>query len=106
MELVEDGYVDFREYNNRIQNADVSMVLTNTENCNLKIACRDVQVIENYCFKDAQKIDKPKYYLVYKFLDRETKNRGVYEATITVKFRDNGDKLILPILDKLFINVL
>ena len=49
------------------------------------------------------------YYIVYKFTEENTLVAGKFEGTITIQFIDTNQnpttKLILPLKEKLFVNV-
>jgi hypothetical protein len=49
------------------------------------------------------------YYITYRFTESQTSEVGKFEGKITVQFDDglgtNTTKLILPIKEKLFINI-
>jgi hypothetical protein len=50
------------------------------------------------------------YYVTYRFTEEGTSKKGKYEGIITIQFLDTDSnpttKLILPIKEKLFINVI
>jgi hypothetical protein len=46
------------------------------------------------------------YYIIYKWNANDTKREGRYEAQFDLTFSDDGSKLIVPIREKLYINVL
>lgn len=49
------------------------------------------------------------YYITYRFTEENTKIKGRYEGIVTIQFLDVNsnptNKLILPIKEKLFINI-
>ena len=44
------------------------------------------------------------YYIVYRFTEEQTSEVGKFEGKVNVSF-DNGNKLILPVKEKLYINI-
>jgi hypothetical protein len=44
------------------------------------------------------------YYIVYRFTEQQTSEIGKFEGKVNVSF-DNGNKLILPVKEKLYINI-
>ena len=44
------------------------------------------------------------YYIVYQFTESDTSVKGRFEGIVTIVFEDNN-KLIVPIREKLYINV-
>ncbi len=50
------------------------------------------------------------YYITFRFNENQTKDIGKYEGIVTIQFRDTDlnptNKLIVPIKEKLFINII
>jgi hypothetical protein len=44
------------------------------------------------------------YYIVFRFTEQQTSEIGKFEGKVNVSF-DNGNKLILPVKEKLYINI-
>lgn len=103
LELLQDGIYDNNKQVEQLENAVATFSMQNT-NCGTKaIICRPVEIIEN-CNKCNNCATE--YRLIYKFRSRDTKNKGRYEAEITIDFLDGCGKLIMPIHEKLFVNII
>lgn len=103
LELVQDGYSDKLEFFDEIQNATVTLSMQEVNSCIKTIVCRPMEVIEdcskcNNCF--------PEFRLLYKWRERDTRRKGKYEVTIEIDFLDGCGKLILPIHDKIYVNII
>lgn len=50
------------------------------------------------------------YYITYRFTEEQTSESGKFEGIVTIQFRDTNlqptNKLIVPIKEKLFINII
>jgi len=103
MELIQDGIENKYEFFDKIQNALVKFSMQNVTSCINTIICRDMIVQDciskcNNCF--------PEYKIIYKWRPRDTRKKGRYEGKIEIDFLDDCGKLILPIHEKLYINVI
>lgn len=102
MELIQDGRNNFRDFFDKIQNADIffsmSDVKTGIKRIGKKRAFTEL-VIPIDCVGE-------EYYIVYQFTEKETQNPGRYVGQFTIEFLDGSGTLIAPIKDELFINVL
>lgn len=106
-ELVEDGLEhNYRKFYDKIQNAVVTFTMIDRNSCKKKIICRPMVVIEDKCGTNCYDNCFPKYLLLYKWRNRDTKDKGTYEGIIEIKFLDDCGKLIVPIREKLYINVI
>lgn len=103
LELIQDGIHDKNKFFDEIQNAVVTFSMQKTDCGTKAIICRPMEIVDdcpqcNNCF--------PEFKLVYMFRERDTKRKGRYEGTIEIDFLDGCGKLILPIHEKLYINVI
>jgi hypothetical protein len=107
LQMIEDGKNDKSSFNSRLENSIITLDLIDIKtnipflvnlNCN----------IVNRIKRDNFITDE--YYIIHKFTSEETNEKGRYEGIINIKFLDNNniqtDLLILPINEKLFINVI
>jgi len=106
MRLIDDGKNDKSSFNDLLENADITFEMSESKT--------DVPVILNgTCLLTTrtklynQTTDE--YYITYRFTEEQTSNIGKFEGKIIIKFLDtNGNpttKLILPVKEKLFINI-
>jgi hypothetical protein len=105
MELVNDGRNDFRKFYEKIQNADITFTMYNVETKIKKISCSP-SYIEMAVVNDCGNSEMPTYYITYQFTEQQTNKPGKYNAYFTINFLDGSGKLIAPIRDELFINIL
>ena len=105
--LIDDGKNDKSAYNEDLLNAEIlfEMFDVNTEMYQvLNGACQLTTRVKKY----NQTTDE--YYITYQFTESDTSLIGRFEGIITVQFRDTDledtYKLILPIQEKLYINVI
>ncbi len=107
MRMIDDGKNDKSSFNEMLENAkitfEMSDVATGTPyilngECNLTNRTKKFNYIND------------EYYITYRFTEEQTSEIGKFEGKITIQFNDgNGNdttKLILPIREKLFINVI
>ena len=103
LELLQDGFHDKNKFVDEIQNAIVNFSMQKTDCGTKAIICRPMDIEDNcnQCDNCA-----PKFTLIYKFRARDTKRKGRYQAKIEIDFLDGCGKLIVPIHEKLYINVI
>ena len=106
LELIDDGKNDKSSFNELLINADIRFemyeyqtevpVILNAQ-CNLTTRTK--------LFNETT----DEYYIVYQFTEDDTSKIGKYEGKIIIQFKDvNGNptsKLILPVKEKLYINI-
>lgn len=106
MRLIDDGKNDKSSFNDLLESADITFEMSESKT--------DVPVILNgTCLLTTrtklynQTTDE--YYITYRFTEEQTSEIGKFEGKIMVQFNDtNGNpttKLILPVKEKLFINI-
>lgn len=102
LELIQDGRNNFRDFFDKIQNADIffsmSDVVTGIKKIGKKRAFTEL-VTPIDCVGE-------EYYIVYQFTEKETQKSGRYVGQFTIEFLDGSGTLIAPIKDELFINIL
>jgi hypothetical protein len=100
LELIQDGRNDFRKFHEQIQNANITFTMTNVITGVIKIGkspAKIQQVLPKNCIND-------EFYLTYQFSETQTSVSARYIGEIT--FLDGSGKLIVPIRENLFINIL
>jgi hypothetical protein len=107
MRLVDDGKNDKSSFNDLLENSDITFEMVDHKTGEPEIlngAC----LITTRNKKYNQTTDE--YYITYRFANGQTNKPGKYEGKITVQFLDvysnPTNKLILPIREKLFINII
>lgn len=107
MRLVDDGRNDKSSLNSLLENALITFDMFEVEtevpvilnaSCSLKLRTK----------KYDQTTDE--YYITYRFVSGQTEKPGQYEGIFNIQFRDTNldptNKLIAPIKEKLFINII
>ncbi len=107
MRMIDDGKNDKSSFNEMLENAKITFemydVATGTpyilnSECNLTNRTKKFNYIND------------EYYITYRFTEEQTSEIGKFEGKITIQFNDgngnNTTKLILPIREKLFINII
>jgi len=104
--MVNDGKNDKSSFNDLLENADITFDMYSIEDempiilnstCNITTRTKNFQNTTD------------EYYIIHRFSESQTFSKGRYEGVITIKFLDTDQnpttKLILPIKEKLFINI-
>ena len=107
MRLIDDGKNDKSSFNDMLENSDITFEMFDVET-------EIYHVLNGQCLLTTRtkKYDQTtdEYYITYRFTEEGTSNKGRYEGIITIQFLDTNSnpttKLILPIKEKLFINVI
>lgn len=105
LEVLQDGINNLNEFYTKLQNAVVTFSMEDENSCAKKVICKPMDVVEDSCGKKCNGCD-PDYHLVYKWQPRDTNTSGRYVARIEIDFLDGCGKLIVPIKEKLYINIL
>lgn len=103
LELIKDGRNDFSKFHDKIQNANITFTMTDIVTGVKKISCKEA-TIEEVLPKISCVCEE--FYLTYQFNDRDTAKAGRYVGKFEIDFLDGSGKLIVPIKEELFINVL
>ncbi len=107
MRLVDDGKNDKSSFNDLLENSDITFEMVDHKT-------GEPEILNGTCLittrnkKYNQTTDE--YYITYRFANGQTNKPGKYEGKISVQFLDVNSnpttKLILPIREKLFINII
>jgi hypothetical protein len=102
LKLLDDGKNDKSSFNTLLETATITFemfdVVTN-EYVILNSPCSITTRIKKY------NSSTDEYYIVHRFTTTHTANKGVFEGKITIVFED-ANILMVPITEKLFINVI
>ena len=107
LKLIDDGKNDKSLYNDLLERSLITFEM-------FDVKTGEHQVLNSPCDivlrtkKYSQTTDE--YYIVYKFNEIDTSVKGKFEGIITIQFLDTDQnpttKLIVPIKEKLYINVI
>jgi hypothetical protein len=100
MQVVKDGRSDFNKMMDLIESSAVFFSMVDIETGIPKIVTRPAGFVSK---KLLDPNADPEYYIYYQFTNKDTKKVGRYEGQFL--FRNDDGVLILPIREKLFINV-
>ena len=101
MRMIDDGKNDKSSFNDMLETALITFEMfdVNTgEPVLLNETCNITTRTKLY----NQTTDE--YYIVFRFTEEQTSEVGKFEGKVNVSF-DNGNKLILPVKEKLYINI-
>jgi hypothetical protein len=107
MRLIDDGKNDKSSFNELLENSTITFEMLDTKtgipyilNASCSLALRTK--------KYNQTTDE--YYIIYRFTELQTSEPGKFEGKFIIQFFDTNQdpttKLIVPIRDKLFINII
>jgi hypothetical protein len=107
LKLIDDGKNDKSSFNDMLENSNITFEM-------FDVKTEEYRILNGECFitnrikKYHQTTDE--YYIVYRFSEEGTSVKGIYEGLITIHFLDINQnptsKLILPIKEKLIINII
>ena len=107
MRLIDDGKNDKSSFNELLENSDITFDMVNVKTGTPFILGAQCQLALR-TKKYNQTTDE--YYLVYRFTELQTSETGKYEGRFNIQFLDENQnpttKLIVPIREKLFINII
>jgi hypothetical protein len=106
MRMIDDGKNDKSSFNDLLENADITFEMSDVKT--------DAPVIlDSPCYITTrtklynQTTDE--YYITHRFTETQTSEMGKFEGKVIVQFRDTDlnptTKLILPVKEKLYINI-
>jgi hypothetical protein len=101
MRMIDDGKNDKSSFNDLLENASITFEMSDVKSgipSILNATCHITTRNKKY----NQTTDE--YYITYRFTEAQTSEVGKFEGKINVSF-DNGYKLILPVKEKLYINI-
>jgi hypothetical protein len=102
LRLIDDGKNDKSSFNDMLENATITFEM-------FDVKTDEYSILDSPCLITTrsklynQTTDE--YYLTHRFTKTHTSNLGKFEGKVNVVFED-GNILILPIKEKLFINVI
>jgi len=105
MELIQDGRNDYKNFHEKIQNADVTFTMTNIDTGIKKIGCKPAGCLCKTC-DYGNDCDDEQYYVTYQFTEKETNVAGSYVGNFNIDFLDGSGTLIVPIREQLYIHIL
>jgi len=107
LKMIDDGINDKSSFNKLLERSNIILDMFNVKTGEYHILngqCDLTNRIKKYNFTNDE------YYIIYQFTEDDTSKIGRYEGIITISFFDENltptNKLILPIKEKLFINVI
>jgi hypothetical protein len=103
LELIKDGRNDFQKFFENVENSSLTFTMTDVITGVIKIgkAAGEYQQVlpKSDCVGD-------EYYLTFKFNEKQTSVAGRYIAKFEINFNDGSGKLIVPIREELYVNIL
>jgi hypothetical protein len=106
MRLIDDGKNDKSSFNDLLENTEITLDVYSVED-------DEPEILNSLCSLTTRnkKYDQTsdEYYIVHRFTESQTSKKGRYEGIITIKFLDTDlnqiNKLVLPVTEKLYINI-
>lgn len=105
LELIQDGRNDYKDFHDKIQNAEVTFSMWDAVTGVKKIGCRLASCLCKTC-EGNNDCDDEQYYVAYQFRDKDTSKAGTYIGKFEIEFLDGSGTLIVPIREELKIHVL
>ena len=106
LRMIQDGKNDKTSFNEQLENASITFEMIDTKTGEYEVIGAPCDIVLRTKLYN-QTTDE--YYITYRFTENQTQNIGKYEGKVNVIFRDTNlqptSKLILPIKEKLFINI-
>jgi len=107
MRLIDDGKNDKSSFNSLLENSAITFEM-------FDVKTGIYSVLDGQCSITTRikKYDEitDEYYIVYRFTEQQTSCLGKFEGKMTIQFLDTNQnpttKLIVPIKERLFINVI
>lgn len=103
MELIKDGRNDFRNFYEKVENAVITFTMTDVVTGVIKIGKAEAGLQQVLPVSDCV---GDEYYITYNFTEQQTSVSGRYLGKFEITFNDGTGKLIVPIREDLYINVL
>ncbi len=107
MRMIDDGKNDKSSFNEMLENAVITFEMSDVKTGTPYILggeCNLTNRTKKYNYTNDE------YYITYRFTEEQTAEVGKFEGKISIQFNDgngnNTSKLILPIREKLFINII
>jgi hypothetical protein len=102
LELVNDGRNDFRKLYYDIQNSDIFFNMYDAQTGKKVLGMKRGELFQK--IKQSDSLDE-EFYIGYTFSEKDTSKPGRYIGEFIIKFSD-GNKLIVPIKDILYIHII
>jgi len=106
MRLIDDGKNDKSSFNDMLESADITFEMSDVKTGEPVILNSDCLVTTRTKLYNQT---TEEYYITHRFTETQTSEMGKFEGKITIQFLDtNGNpttKLILPVKEKLYINI-
>ena len=107
LRLIDDGKNDKSSFNDLLENSDITFDMFDVET-------GTYEILNSQCLLTTRtkKYDQTtdEYYITHRFTENNTSKKGRYEGVVTIQFLDINsnptNKLIVPIKEKLFINII
>lgn len=107
MRLIDDGKNDKSSFNDLLENSDITFEM-------LEQKTGIPHILNGQCLLTTRtkKYDQTtdEYYITFRFTEEQTSQIGRFEGKVTIQFLDTNSqpttKLILPIREKLYINII
>lgn len=103
MELIKDGRYTYKDFHDKIQNADIYFTMSNLETGTKCIGKKKATLTRKTQYNGCE---DEEYYLTYQFTQKETSKPGTYIANFIIEFTDGSGTLIVPIREELIVNIL
>ena len=103
MELIKDGRYTYHEFHDKIQNSDIYFTMSDINTGIKKIGKKPALCILKSEYNGCE---VEEYYIAYQFSEKDTSKPGTYVAQFIIEFDDGSGKLIVPIREELYIQVL
>jgi hypothetical protein len=107
LKLIDDGKNDRSSFNDLLETASITFEMFDVKTGYAQIlnsSCYITTRIKKYNFTTDE------YYIIYQFTESDTLIKGRFEGIITIQFVDTNStpttKLIVPIREKLYINII
>ena len=106
MRLIDDGKNDKSSFNDLLENADITFEMSD-------VKTGEPVILNSDCFVTTRtklyNQTTEEYYITHRFTETQTSEMGKFEGKITIQFLDTDlnptTKLILPVKEKLYINI-
>jgi hypothetical protein len=106
MRMIDDGKNDKTSFNDLLESADITFEMSD-------VKTGEPVILNSDCFVTTRtklyNQTTEEYYITHRFTETQTSEIGKFEGKITIQFLDtNGNpttKLILPVKEKLYINI-
>jgi hypothetical protein len=106
MRMIDDGKNDKSSFNDLLENADIIFEMSESKTDTPMILNSPCYITTRTKLYD-QTTDE--YYITHRFTEQHTSEIGKFEGKVVVQFRDVDlnptHKLILPVKEKLYINI-